>query len=563
MKKIGFIFFLAIIFLSNTSNAQTWQWAKALSDTGSLNIPGKIVVDKMGNSTAIGSFKGKLILSPTNFIISNGDYDIYLVRYNDIGQISWVKNFGGIGDDRGVGITLDSSGNVLICGRVAQTVTFGTQSIIVNGGGDIFILKLDSLGNPIWAQSYGGFDSNPFSEIANDVCTDNLDNIYITGNFLGSNVDFGNGFSSSSAGSYSDFFVMKLDSSGTTQWIKRGGSYSGGFDFDEGKCITLASDQQSVLAGGFFFGPKFIYQGVDTILNYDIGTTDNFFISLDINNGSKLFIKSILSYGYNDITGISTDVSGNIYITGNTDSESFNSPATSINDTLPSTLGNIDIYLFKYNENGSFIWSKGIGFTNWGHDVRDVQVDNQNRIIVVGKAEGYIACDTFTTSNSGGFIAHFDSLKTCLDLFCVGTVGLNSGSFVSAAIDKFDNIYIHGAMNYTTSFDTVPFVCNNYEVFVAKYGFNSLGTGYEDISIRNNAFSVFPNPANYIININSPCEIDQLELYDVLGKRVYNQNNVMSNKMKINTSNLVNGIYYLKLSSLEGSTIQQKIVICR
>lgn len=120
MKKIGFIVYISAMLLAKVSSAQTWQWAKALSDTGNLNLPGKIVVDKMGNTTAIGSYKGRLNLSPTNFILSNGDYDIYLVRYNDIGQVSWAKSLGGIGDDRGVGITIDSSGNVLISGRIAQ-----------------------------------------------------------------------------------------------------------------------------------------------------------------------------------------------------------------------------------------------------------------------------------------------------------------------------------------------------------------------------------------------------------------------------------------------------------
>lgn len=556
MKKIGFIFFIGIIFLGNTSNAQTWQWAKALSDTGNLNLPGKIVVDKMGNTTAIGSYKGRLTLSPTNFILSNGDYDIYLVRYNDIGQVSWVKSLGGIGDDRGVGITIDSSGNVLISGRIAQTVSFGTQSIIVNGGGDIFIAKIDSLGNPIWARSYGGFDSNPFSEIANDICTDNLSNIYITGNFLGSNVDFGNGFSSTSAGSYSDFFVMKLDSNGTTQWIKRGGSYTGGFDFDEGKCITLASDQQSVLAGGFFSGPKFIYQGVDTILNYDIGTTDNFLISLDINNGSKLFIRSILSNSYNYLIGISTDISGNLYITGNCESVSFFSPSTTI------AMGGVyKIFLFKYSSSGSFIWSKGLGNSTFGHSVSDVIVNNLNEIVLVGSFFVHLECDTFQVGGSrSGFIATLDSNGVCKNLKSQNLIW----GFKTVGIDKFDNLYLQGSTQDTTSFGSIPFIYNmNAEIFVAKYGFNSLGTNIPNEFAEDNSFSVFPNPASNLININSSSEITQLQLFDVFGKLLVEQKSIHSTKVQLSTNSFSNGVYYIKLLSNNGIGSQQKVVVCR
>lgn len=557
MKKIGFIFFLGIIFLGNTTNAQTWQWAKALSDSLNENVSTKITVDKLGNSYALGYFKRKMVLAGNISLNSKGDYDIYVIKYNDIGQVQWAKSFGGLGDDRAFAITVDSTNSLIIGGYISQTVIFGIDTLSSIGQNISFLARIDSLGNSYWASAYGNWDGN----VVSDVCVDSVGNVFATGSFKGSNVNFGNGHFLTSNGNATNFFVIKVDSAGATQWAKSGGC---GSLYDYGISLTLSPNQQNVLAVGDYWCGNFIFQG-DTIHNIDPNnTTDSYFISLNAQSGAKFFLRNISGGSYTDAKGIATDKRGNIYITGNCEMESFNSPATSTNDTLTSTFGNIHIYLFKYTENGTFIWSKGIGFTSWGHDVRDVQVDNQNRIIIAGRVEGYIACDTFITSTPGGFLAQFDSLSACHNLISVGTIGLDPGSFVSAAIDEFDNIYVHGYMQYTTTFGTIPFVCNNdYEVFIAKYGFNSLGTNIPFEAIQDNSFSVFPNPTSNLININSPLEITQLQLFDVFGKLLVEQKSIHSTKAQISTSSFGNGVYYIKLLSNKGIESQQKVVVCR
>jgi Secretion system C-terminal sorting domain len=549
------------MILTKVSIAQSWQWANSMTDSLNENVGSKITVDKLGNSYCIGYFKSKMIIGGGNSLISNGDYDVYVIKYSDIGQVVWAMNYGGIGDDRGTAICLDSSNNLIITGTMDQNLTFGIQTLLYSNSGspDFFIVKLNNLGYPVWAKSYV---VNLYMYLGgNDICVDSLGNVYVTGTYKGTNINFGNGNYLTSNGSGVDFFVLKLNSNGTAQWVKSGGSYFNAADY--GISLALSYDQQNIFVVGDYWGATFIFQG-DTIHNADPNnTTDCYLISMSAQSGTKNFLRNISSGGYTNAKGVATDMIGNIYITGNCEGAFFISPATSINDTLPSTFGNIDIYLFKYNENGSFIWSKGIGFTNWGHDVRDVQVDNQNRIIMAGRVEGYIACDTFITSTPGGFLAQFDSLSACLNLISVGTVGLDPGSFVSAAIDKFDNIYVHGYMQYTTTFGTLPFVCNNdYEVFVAKHGFNSLGTSIPNEFAKDNSFSVFPNPASQLVNIIAPFEIGQIQLFDVFGKQILEQNSIHSNKTELNTSNLNNGVYYLSLRSNNGELSWQKIIVC-
>ncbi len=551
-----FLVFLQIIIIQE-SQAQSWQWANSLTDSLNENVSTKITVDKLGNSYALGYFKRKMALSGTISLTSNGDYDIYVVKYNDIGQVQWAKSFGGAGDDRAYAITVDSTNNLIFGGYITQSVVFGIYTLTSIGQNNAFLARLDSLGNCFWASAYGNWDGNVIS----DICVDKNGNAYATGSFKGSNVNFGNGHLLTSHGSATNFFVLKVDSAGTTRWAKSGGC---GSLYDYGISLTLTPNQQNLLAVGDYWCGNFIFQG-DTIHNIDPNiTTDSYFISLNAQTGTKIFLKNISSYGYTRTKGIATDKTGNAYIAGYTESQSFLVPNTNIDDSISST-GIAMIFLLKYSQNGSFIWPRGIGFSNWGHNVNDVQVDNQNRIIVVGTFYFNMNCDTFTLTNSGGFMATFDSSKTCLGLLGVGLAGtLDGGSFNSAAIDKFDNIYIHGDMQYTTTFGSLPFVCNNdYEVFVAKYGFNSLSTSIPFEAIQDNSFFVYPNPTNNFVKIISPYEIEQMQLFDIVGKQIVEQNSISSTKLEINTSKLSNGIYFIRLHSNNGSLSQRKIVVCK
>src|SRR5947207_3293086 len=73
----------------------------------------------------------------------------------------WAKGIGGAGNDNGNSITIDASGNVYTTGFFEDTVDFDPGAGIFNltsdsGSDDIFISKLDSSGNFIWATAMGG-----------------------------------------------------------------------------------------------------------------------------------------------------------------------------------------------------------------------------------------------------------------------------------------------------------------------------------------------------------------------------------------------------------------------
>ena len=82
---------------------------------------------------------------------TNGSYDVWVSKLDSSGNYVWAKSFGGTAGDRGYSVAVDSSGNVYTTGYFADTVDFdpgaGTVELNLDGGVDIFVLKLDSSGN--------------------------------------------------------------------------------------------------------------------------------------------------------------------------------------------------------------------------------------------------------------------------------------------------------------------------------------------------------------------------------------------------------------------------------
>ncbi|HPX07066.1 MAG TPA: hypothetical protein PLC17_14095, partial [Tenuifilaceae bacterium] len=71
-------------------------------------------------------------------------------------EFAWVKSAGSYGDDRSMSCTVDAQGDYLFVGMFTDSIRL-SQSILLksNGKSDFYLLKTNSLGEPIWA-IYGG-----------------------------------------------------------------------------------------------------------------------------------------------------------------------------------------------------------------------------------------------------------------------------------------------------------------------------------------------------------------------------------------------------------------------
>ena len=205
-------------------------------------------------------------------------------------HLNWAFDVGSTGssnDDRGFAIARDGSGNILVTGKFEGTADFdpsgSTANLTSNGNDDVFVAKYNSSGVYQWAFNIGGTSTDQ----GNGITTDGSDNVYVTGFFQGSNVDFDpsgatNDLSSNGSG---DIFVAKYNSSGVYQ----NAFNIGGTSTDQGRGIVVDNSQQAHVTGWF--------SGTAVDFDPDPGTTTN--LSTSANGDDDFFVASFLADALN------------------------------------------------------------------------------------------------------------------------------------------------------------------------------------------------------------------------------------------------------------------------
>ena len=93
---------------------------------------------------------GYIIIGNSDFS-GNGDQDIWLIRTNSQGDSLWTKTFGGDGLELGADVQILEDGGFILLG---STESFG------NGSSDIWLIKTDSQGDTTWTKTFGDNSSD-------------------------------------------------------------------------------------------------------------------------------------------------------------------------------------------------------------------------------------------------------------------------------------------------------------------------------------------------------------------------------------------------------------------
>jgi hypothetical protein len=207
------------IFYARYNASGAMVWAYSMGSTGPEQV-NKHVVDNQGNIYLVGDFRNRVnfFTGQVDFIVDPaGMSDCFVLKLTPNGHTNWVKGFGGIGMDSGLGITTDPQGNVIVAGRFSNTVDFSNGNnagiVISKGAFDAFVLKLSNNGDFIWVTPIGG----SMSDLAKTITTNFNGIIFVGGTFRDSvNFDLRPGTSqiSGSAGG-DDVFYLVLNQDGT------------------------------------------------------------------------------------------------------------------------------------------------------------------------------------------------------------------------------------------------------------------------------------------------------------------------------------------------------------
>lgn len=519
MKTIYLAFLIPLLSTATYAQDVSLEWAKSMG--GVYDDHGNsLSTDTSGNVYITGVFSGTADLDPgaaTFNLISNGSYDVFIQKLDAGGNLIWAKSIGGTHVDEGHSIANDDAGNVYITGRYHDTVDFdpGTASfnLISGGGSDIFVLKLSTNGNFLWAKSMEGVGLH--SNYGYSITTDTSENVYITGVYSGT-VDFNPGvatFNLISNGA-DDVFVQKLDANGNFIWAKSMGGTG-----NDGGIPFITNTFGNLLIAGLFKNTVDFDPGTATFNLTSNGTWDVFIQKLDT-DGNFIWAKSIGSASHEAYCSIALDGSGNIYVTGNYSDTMDSDPGAATFNLISN--GFYDIFILKLDTDGNFIWAKSIGGMH--PDLNpSITTDTSGNVFVIGNYMGTIDFDpnvgTFNLTSQGYydfFIEMLDSSGNFIWVKSIGSTNDDRGLSITTSITG--NLYVTGHYFETVDFDAGVVAYNltsngGQDIFIQKFVPCYPISGIEDITacdsitwIDGNTYTVSNTTATHTLVNAAGCD---------------------------------------------------------
>ncbi|MBK6399017.1 MAG: SBBP repeat-containing protein [Bacteroidetes bacterium] len=332
-------------------NAQgNLSWAIALGNT-SDDVGYGIDLDKVGNVYTTGFFEGTVDFDqgPNSFPLTSGIFaDAFILKMDSAGNFIWAKSVGGLALERGRSISLKEDGFVNVMGVFQNDGDFDPGPNIYTmtsfGVYDIFMLKLDTAGNYIWAKQIGG----PDYEEAHEMVADSSGNTYITGTFQGTS-DFDPGTATYNLSAYQnteDFFITKLNSAGDLNWVK----VIGGSGSDHGYGIAL--DRYGyVYSTGYSFDTTDFDPGPNVYNLFPISSCTY----INILDSAGSFVWSGMTDGqYADIGyDIALDPGSNIFTVGTFMDTSDFDPGAGVFNMVANGNTHFDIFIQKMKSIGT------------------------------------------------------------------------------------------------------------------------------------------------------------------------------------------------------------------
>jgi type IX secretion system substrate protein len=167
---------------------------------------------------------------------SNGGLDYWVVKLNVSGTIEWQNTIGGSGFDGLDSISLTNDGGYILGGGSLSNIS-GDKTENSNGEMDYWVVKLDESGNIEWQNTIGGSNNDYINYIEQSI-----DGGYILGGTSSSNIS---GDKTENSNGIEDYWIVKLDESGNIEWQNT----IGGSGFDLFDSLKQSTDGGYILGG--------------------------------------------------------------------------------------------------------------------------------------------------------------------------------------------------------------------------------------------------------------------------------------------------------------------------
>ncbi|WP_300355811.1 T9SS type A sorting domain-containing protein [Fluviicola sp.] len=368
-------------FVCKFDAAGNFIWAKQYGDSAAIDEKSSLDIDASGNLYITNSFLGTVDFDPGagsfNLTSQGVDRDVFVQKLDPDGNFIWAKQIGGPfvpsfpTPAHSNAISVDPSGNLYLTGYFDGTIDFDPDATLTFNmtsqfnASDVFICKLNSDGDFVWAKQFTGTLSNGGVGYAIDV--DDSGNVYSTGT-IGGGVDFDPGpgtfYLNQSVSLQTEIYLSKLDASGNFVWAKAMGPGDGS--------AILVDGNSNVYSSGW--------------------TPSGYIAAINKHDsaGNLLWAKEL---GGLSGESIALDNNGNVYTAGLCFGTNDFDPGPGV---FNLTGGSSDSYISKLDSSGNFIWAGLLTGTDqvW---VNSIDTDTNNNVYTIGYFDGTADFDPSAT----------------------------------------------------------------------------------------------------------------------------------------------------------------------
>lgn len=271
--------------LSGTLHAQAmaYQWMKQFGGVGDEDARA-VVQDMGGNSYVTGSFMGTVDFDPgpgTLNLTAAAGSDPFVVKLDPMGNLVWARQFSGSDNEAGTAIALDPWGNVLTAGTYKGTTDFdpGPGTLNLTNPGT-FSAYVAKL-TPAGNLIWARGITGTLEQQPNALAADTAGGVLTVGSFTGTtDFDPGAGLQNKTSAGSGDIFVQRLDSAGAFTWV----TAIGAAGQDAAHSIHVNTDGSSYVCGEFRLAPDFD-PGPGSLALTSAGGADAFMVYLKSNGG--------------------------------------------------------------------------------------------------------------------------------------------------------------------------------------------------------------------------------------------------------------------------------------
>lgn len=315
------------VHLLQAQQAPSIEWQKCLGGTGGdeatsiqLSTDGGYIVAGYSDSHN-GDVSG-----------NHGEGDYWIVKLDSTGTIQWQKSFGGTSDEEATSIQQTIDGRLAVAGYSKSS----DGDVSANHGGlDWWILKLDINGDIIQKKSLGGSHDDKVYSIQQT----SDEGFIIAGSSFSNNDDV---TGHHGATEHSDYWIVKLDSSGNMEWQKS----LGGKSYDHASFVLQTTDGGYVIAGATLSDDGDVYG--------NHGGYDSWIVKLNALGNLEW---------QNALGGIQWDAANSAL---QTDDNGFVVAgfASSNGGDASGNHGSEDVWIIKLDLNGNILWQNCLGGSN-------------------------------------------------------------------------------------------------------------------------------------------------------------------------------------------------------